>query len=647
MKSWLQVWFAGAAGGLLGGGTVGILEGVYLLVSTAEVTDYQAMPYGGFLYGLLGLAIGLAATLPLHLLSVLVRHPLRRAWAWSLGWSLAFCGPGLAIAVWVARRDYFGEVLPPPTVLGELFAVFALAGLFALVVGAGLVERTMLRALAKVPGALLLYGGTITFLTLMHVGSGHMGAAELPGRAIPDSLVDRPSVLLIGIDSLRADHVGCYGSEAGLTPALDALADVGVVYEQTVSQSSWGRAAFASLLTGMFPSSNGAFRRSDRLPAEVDTLAEVLSDAGYLTGARVNDADISTRFGFHQGFDDFVYLQPQHPFGARESSYFLVLYTALRTRIVDRMTGRDQQVSHHYRDAGEVTAAGADFMRAHVGERFMLFLHYRDPHEPYFPHPYDGSAAARVYGETPAPSQVEEIEELYAGEVAHTDEYLGALWRYLREEGLWDELLIVVTANHGQEFADHGDWWDGSSLFEEQVRVPLVVKYPAGTTGPSGALLAGTRAAGQVRSIDVAPTLVELAGVEVPRSWQGVSLMGPWSERDARDKLAFSELDLDGNVLASVRTAEWKLIEARADGARGLPECGLFHLAVDPGETENRCGSEDLEDHRRALHGELVTIKATARGRAVPGSELNTGPEECRELQALGYVESSVDCGAL
>ena len=116
------MWFGGAAGGLLGGGAVGILEGIYLLVSAAEVTDYQALPYGAFLYGLLGLGIGVCAAVPLHLLSVVTRRPLRASWAWALGWSLAFAGPGLAIAVWVARRDFFGEVLPPTAVLGELFA---------------------------------------------------------------------------------------------------------------------------------------------------------------------------------------------------------------------------------------------------------------------------------------------------------------------------------------------------------------------------------------------------------------------------------------------------------------------------------------------------------------------------------------------
>ncbi len=637
------MWFGGAAGGLLGGGAVGILEGIYLLVSAAEVTDYQALPYGAFLYGLLGLGIGVCAAVPLHLLSVVTRRPLRASWAWALGWSLAFAGPGLAIAVWVARRDFFGEVLPPTAVLGELFAVFVGVGLIGLVVGAGLVERTMLRVLATAPGALSVYGGTILFLTLMHVGSGHMGAAELPGRPIPDALRDRPSILLIAVDSLRADALSCYGAEAGQTPALDALAADGVVYEQAISTSSWGRAAFASLLTGMVPSEHGAFRRSDRLPAETETLAEVLSGAGYLTGARVNDSNITTRFGFQQGFDDFAYLQPEHPFGARESSYFLVLYTALRTRIVDRITGRDHLASHHYQDGEAVTAAGAEFMRAHVGERFMLFLHYRDPHEPYFAHPYDGTAVTRVYGETPAPSAVDELNAMYAGEVTYTDRQLGALWRYLREEGLWDELLIVVTSNHGQEFADHGGWWHGSSLYEEQIRVPLLIKFPARTSGNPK----GTRVSEQVRLIDVAPTLVEMAGTAVPDRWQGSPLTAAWTERSPRDRVAFSELDLDGNQVASLRTGDWKLIEAREGGTRGLPRCALYHLAVDPGETENRCGDGDLEDHRKSLHGELVAIKAKARGQAVPGVEVQTDEEHCQLLQARGYVEPGFDCGSL
>lgn len=668
MRSWLAVVFAAAMGGLLGGGAVGILEAIYLLVSAAEVADYQALPYAALLYGVTGCALGLTVAVPIHLGSLVIRRPMRPSWGWSVAWTVAFCAVGLLVALWVLRRDYYGGQLPPSSVQASVAAIFGVLGLVALIVGAGLTERTMLRAVATPAGGLAVYGGTALFLLLMHVGSGHMGTVELPGRAIPEHLAQRPNVVLIVVDSLRADHLGCYGSGGELTPALDAFAADAVVYEQAVAQAPGTRAAMASILTSMFPSSHGVCGPSDRVPAEVDTLAEVLSAAGYTTGARVNHIDLLRRFNHHQGFDDYVYLRPSHPFRARESSTFLVLYGALRRRVAETMVEGARSVERYYLPGEEVTAAGSAFMQAHVGERFFLLLHYMDPHDPYFRRPLDGHAVSRAAGGPPEPGEIDEVRDLYAGEVAHVDEQLRLLFRYMREEGLWDESLVIVTADHGEELGDHGGWWNGQALYEELIHVPLVVKYPAGYTYEDGAVVvaqagegdeaaepetrpvvvaAGSRVASQVRSIDIAPTLASLAGESVPEAWQGVPLVGPWDERDAKDKLAYSEAGCGSKATTALRTSTWKLVQARPGGGRDLPECALFDLSVDPGEGENRCGEESIEDHRRALQEQMEAVRAYTRGHTSSPAEAGMDSATCKRLQELGYVNLSVDCDAL
>ncbi len=671
MRSGLAVVFAAAMGGLLGGGAVGILEAIYLLVSAAEVTDYQVLPYGALLYGGAGCALGLGVALPIHLGSLIVRRPMRPAWGWAVAWTVSFCAMGLVVSLWLLRREVYEGALPPSSVQGGVAAIFGLIGLVALIVGSGLIGRTMLKAVATPVGGLAVYGGTVVFLLLMHVGSGHMGEVTLPGRAIPDHLVQRPNVVLIVADSLRVDHLGCYGGAGELTPALDAFAEDAVVYEQAVAQAPGTRSSMTSILTGMYPSSHGICGPADRLAEEVDTLAEVLSGAGYVTGARVNHPNLLRRFNHHQGFDDHVYLRPKLPFHAKDSSSFLVLYGALRRRFAEGMVEGARRVERYYRGGEDVTAAGSLFMQAHVGERFFLLLHYMEPHEPYFRHPLDGHAVARDADVDPDPERAGEIGELYAGEVAHLDEQLRLLFRYMREEGLWEESLVIVTADHGEELGDHGGWWSGQALYEELIRVPLMVKYPAGYGYADGTevvevagdvaaeeavaepvlrpvtVTAGSRVASQIRSIDIAPTIVSLAGEPAPESWQGVTITSPWDARDAVDKLAYSEAGCGARAATSLRTTSWKLIQAPPGSARPLPECALFDLSVDPDERENRCGEDDIDDHRRALQEQMTAIKATTRGHAASPTEAGMDRATCRRLQEMGYVNLSVDCDAL
>jgi arylsulfatase A-like enzyme len=220
-----------------------------------------------------------------------------------------------------------------------------------------------------------------------------------------------------------------------------------------------------------------------------------------------------------------------------------------------------------------VTRVADAWLARHRDSRFFLLLHYMDPHDPYFPHPYTGEGIARVEADNPDPSQAAHMRELYDGEIRFTDEHVGMVEAKLRELGIWDDTMIVITADHGEEFQEHGGWWHGTTLYEEQIHVPLLVKWPKSEVGAPARVTDHP-----VRHIDVAPTLLTLAGAPSPAGMQGKDLAVPMAKRSESERMHYAEEDHEGNVLHAIRTNTWKLIEANAGNPRGLPTEELFAI---------------------------------------------------------------------
>ena len=648
------VLLTGTTGGLLGGATVGVVEAVYLLASTREGADYQPLAYAAIFYGLCGLVAGLITTVGTQGLAAALARPLEPPRLMMLSYLAAACSLGLTTMVAVLRRDVYDFGAPPPQVVVVSTVAFLGTSAIVFVIGSGFLKRTMAEVLLTPAGGFGLYGGGVVFLLLMYVGSGQLEPLRVFADGIPPDLARRPNVLLVVVDSLRTDHMGCYGSTLGITPAMDALAADAVVYEQAVAQSPWTRASFASLSSSLYPSSHGILGASDVLVDAIDTLAEAMQSGGYVTGARMNSADLTTRFGFHQGFDDFEYLYPHQPLWASDASSLLVLYAAVRLRLETMAGTGHRNVTSYYQDAGTVTAEGQEFVFAQRHNRWFLMLHYMEPHDPYFRHPRDGHAVLKSDASDPDGALVREMETLYRGEVQHVDGSLGVLLEFLVQEGLYDEMLIVVTADHGAELGDHGGWWNGTTLYDEQIHVPLVVKYPSGyryvarqvptaepELDPTLRLVEvgnGDRVADPVRSIDIAPTITQMAGLGLPGGWYGAPLTGTWNQRDPRDQVALSELDLEGNTAVSLRTATHKLVLAEPGGPRANPACSLFDLSDDPLERRDLCMSEPAAD----LHLQLASLRAHAHGQTDLADQ--DALEACAELKAQGYLSEAVSC---
>jgi arylsulfatase A-like enzyme len=609
-----------ATAGLLAGALVGTGEVILMAVLGRSLDGLHALLWAVAAYGATGLAAGLALGV---LFGVLGRRFAPQS-AFALAFALVFGGLGWFVTRYRLYRDLFHEGIRTLGLQGMLFnGVLVLAFTSLALLFFWLWRRPALRSIIHP------WVGAGLFVLLLAVG----GVGSLITRpaetltaspaGIPPGLEDAPNVILLGADTLRADRLSSYGYAEAETPNMDALAADGVRYAEMMAQASWTKPSFATVFTSLYPSSHTATGKPHRLPQAVVTLAEVLAASGYHTGGFANNPSISASFGFDQGFADYVYLTPDHLFAGNEAASQTALYQALR-RAWAMVAGERIYPQRFYQEASIVNARALDWLETNKHTRFFLFLHYMDPHDPYFEHPYSGTGYARASDQNPDPVLAPTFSRLYDGEVGYLDGYLGQLFDWLKAEELYDDTLIVLTGDHGEEFQEHGGWWHGQTLYQEQIAVPLIIKYPQQAR-------AGSVVVELARSLDLAPTILDVSGVPIPAEMMGRSLWGD-TEPPA---YAYAEEDHEGNVLHALRSSTHKLIVANTDNPRGLPVGALFDLAVDPGELDNLFGDEPERAH--SLRQELRTIVALALERAVEGEVGSLDASLQEKLRDLGY----------
>jgi len=432
----------------------------------------------------------------------------------------------------------------------------------------------------------------------------------------------RPNILLIVIDTLRADRLSAYGESRDLTPFLDSLAARGAIFQNTYAPSSWTNPSIASLFTSRYQSQHHIESFAAVLADDETTLAEVLREAGYATGAFSANYLIDAQHGYGQGFDTYrVFAEPDvDPDGRR--------------RWGKARAERLQAESAVWLDRLTATKPAAPV---------FLYLHYMEPHNPYNP---EAEHLDRVLAGRPAADRelinrrmlaanvgtfsdalLQGVKDYYDAEVMSLDAKLRELFDSLQRRGFLDNAVVVITADHGEELREHGHVGHGQTLFQEVIRVPLIVLAPRRHESRVVASL--------VSLLDVAPTLLELAGVgPAPPSFVGQSLAPLIAGADAGRDFAFSELlqdpseRLTPHERAVVGTAA-KMITGAAGGR------SFFDLGVDPGETiPDGLGAAT----RQQLAGELrsfVSRFATAEGAVAP----TLSPETIERMRALGYHE--------
>lgn len=423
------------------------------------------------------------------------------------------------------------------------------------------------------------------------------------------------NVLIYLVDTLRADHLGCYGYDKPTSPRVDAFARDATLFRHALAQSSWTRPAVASLFTGLYARSHGTNERKSKLPASIagHSLQAILRANGYETAAFITNGNVSEGFGFDVGFDVFERLPEQ----------------------------KTDEVHYYSDEVNEAVFAWLDHRSS--ASPFHLYVHTTDPHAPYVPRsPYRERFAPGVprtvglmesrlalrRGKIRNPeAKRDDLMALYDAEVAFNDHHFGALLDKLKALGSYDSTLIVFLADHGEEFFDHQGWGHGATLFAEQLHIPLLIKFPQG--------FAGNRTVDQVaRQIDVMPTILDYLGYEIPRGTQGRSLLpcldDPVNCKEPSE--TFACLTLDGRRLDSVTAAGHKLIQNIAKSRR--PEgFDLYDLHADPLERT------DLEDERPVIAGYLKSklLDPAKRPSAPAEEEATIDPATDERLRALGY----------
>ena len=400
-----------------------------------------------------------------------------------------------------------------------------------------------------------------------------------------DKTASQPNVFLITIDTLRADHVHCYGYDQIQTPTLDSLAKNGIRFAQAFTPSPITNTSHTTILTGLLPSTHGVTDFAVPLAPTHPTWAELLKKKGYHTAAFIGAVILDSKTlapGLDRGFD-FYDNFPEHP------------RTKSRWGRVER---RGMDVVQH----------AETWVSAHpVGPHFV-WVHLYDPHDPYEP---------------PPPYSVRYKDRLYDGEIAYADSALGNFVAYLKKLGWYENSLIVIVGDHGEGLGEHHEDTHGIFLYDSTTHVPLIVKLPG--DGSAGKVVDA-----QVRTTDILPTVIDLLGLPAPARLDGESLRPYFGGEQSSSRTAFGETDYPLRFgwapLRSVRAEGFKFIEA--------PRPELYDLHADPKELKNNYQPWDTSVQK--FRGMLADLRAKVPLAAPSAGSVGQGTID--ELKALGYL---------
>jgi arylsulfatase A-like enzyme/Tfp pilus assembly protein PilF len=397
--------------------------------------------------------------------------------------------------------------------------------------------------------------------------------ARAPGRL---------NLVLVTIDTLRADRLGCYGYSTIETPNLDQFAQRGVLFENAAAQAPLTAPSHASIFTGTYPivhkvRDTGGFV----LQPSNTTLAAILQQQGWDTAAFVGASVLKKSFGFNQGFAVYDDQMPKPGAGKMASEY-------------------------PERRAGEVVDRAIAWLGSQSGKPFFLWVHVFDPHSPYDP---------------PAPFREKYAGRLYDGEVAYTDQQLGRLLETIAKKSPPENTLIAVLSDHGESLSEHGEYTHGVFLYDSTLRIAFLLAGPG--------VPKGLRVKQQARTIDLLPTLLELMGIKAPQGAQGASLAPAFAGKEVPTAYSYAEtlftkINMGWAELRGIRTNRWKYIRA--------PKPELYDLVQDPAETTNVIAGHPAEVQE--LEAKLKAVTANVEKVETAVVDRRT----IEQLRSLGYL---------
>lgn len=413
-----------------------------------------------------------------------------------------------------------------------------------------------------------------------------------------------PNMIFIVVDTLRADHLGCYGYERDTSPHIDALSRESIVFNNAVAQAPWTPPSIASMLTGLYPAELGYKDRPIVIEDSAATMPEIFQANGYATMGIISHVLVARRLGFAQGFDTY---------------------------------DQENAEGHGHISSPSVMQKAIEFIKNNRDSNFFLFLHLFDPHYDYIQHDefnffpeYSGTlqSGESIYSlREKAPAMTEQdlkyVKALYDSEIRFTDEYIGHLLNTLKEMDLYRNTMVVLTADHGEEFKDRDDWIGHSKrVYQESIHVPLIIKLPGRHKQKVIEDYTGL--------IDVMPSILRYMDfafpADYPLSGAAIDLRGSGK----RDSIVFSETRR-GNFLRTAIWQGWKLIDNRA--ARQVE---LYNLQQDPRESSNAADSNP--ELAQTLLDALKKWEENNR-KNVNAQTPSFSEEQLQKLKSLGYIK--------
>jgi len=469
------------------------------------------------------------------------------------------------------------------------------------------------------------WAGQIVRLDLVASGKGQVAWGS-PSLLVPEVKVAKAKpverVVVLLIDTLRAEKLRIYNEKSRVqTPALDAFAKEGTVFVRAQSPENWTKPSVASVLTGLYPATHGTKKSESKLPDKALMVSEVFKKEGFSTATFLANGYVSDKFGFNQGWDHYTnYIREQ----------------------------KSTEAENVFKEAG-------DWIAKHKDERFFVYVQTIDPHVPYDPPDeylakYDAGEYTGQVAPRKTPDLLEQakrnppkvtftardrqrLEALHDGEISYHDDHFASFIERLKGLGLYDETLFIVTADHGEEFYEHGSYGHGHSVYQEMIHVPFVARLP-------GRIPAGKRIEETVGTLDISPTILSAAGIAVPEVMEGVDRMAHLAGRvPPRPAVAFSDFLDDRRVILAGR---WKLI------LRGI-NATFFDLEKDPGE------QSELKLHRHPIalrycrtmlgqflgaedFGDWLAAEQQRGGAPLVGEDTEIDEKTREGLKALGYA---------
>lgn len=522
-------------------------------------------------------------------------------------------------ASWLAIRPFLG--IPLRAAFFDAKVIMANVGVLAVSLGAGWIAyRLLVRAFRKIDAGKVAASMRVRpYWVSLPIALAVIGLVSFSAMHRAGERPAGPNVILISLDTLRRDHLGCYGYGRDTSPRIDQFAGQSVVFDNAVTQAGSTLSSHKAVMTSMYPPLLKV-PGDQRLNLRRETVAEMLLDRGYATAAFANGLGwVTPLFRFDQGFE--TYVVPSR-------------------RIVPKLAS-----------AEEITGLALGWLKRHTGRRFMLFLHYGDIHSGFRTKPYDspepyssmflppGSerfdrSGERIKGSdylsainwgryTPSEEEIEYLEALYDGGIRYTDYHLGNLFDGLESMGILDNTIVVIFADHGEEFREHGRMLHGW-VYCEVARVPLVIHFPRGQW-------AGARVGRLVQLVDIVPTILGNLDIRPTREMSGLDLAGVIPGGPSAG-VAFTE----GEDAYSLRTERWMYLLDIEDGHREM-----YDLSVDPLERTDIKGQ--YPDDERAIESRLLAwinvVEAnTLRGDAGQPAKLDRKTREL--LKSLGYLQT-------